>query len=205
VRCFRGLLCFFGCFGCFFGFFSFFINFSDPEKTGVGEDVWAYDDRTDSYSSGDILGVGGGILAPSTGGFPHFWEVVSLDPQLTRLQQGSGQDSAYDVSRVRWVGGYLSGILFSSVSSECGEPSTVGSRGKGKVHGDGLDDSGGSGGGRGSGAAACLPWLVLFLFKDMQSTLQSGVWRWRYSLGRDHHHGAVHTNLEKFQLINALW
>jgi len=49
----------------------------------------------------------------------------------------------------------------------------MGSRGKGKVHGDGLDDLGGSGGGRGSGAVACLPWLVLFLFKDMQSTVQS--------------------------------
>jgi len=80
VRCFCGLLRFFSCFGGFFGLFSFFVNFSDPEETGVGEDMWAYDDRTDSYSSGDILGVGGGILAPSTGGFPYFWEVVSLDP-----------------------------------------------------------------------------------------------------------------------------
>jgi len=78
--CFCCLLCLFGGFGGFFGLFNFFINFSDPEETGVGEDVWTYDDGTDSYSSGDILGVGRAILAATTSGFPYFWEVVSLDP-----------------------------------------------------------------------------------------------------------------------------
>ena len=61
-------------------------------------------------------------------------------------------------------------MLFSSVASGLEESSTVGSRGNGRVHGDGLDVSGGSGVTRGSGAVACLPWLVLFLFKDIQST-----------------------------------
>lgn len=50
-----------------------------------------------------------------------------------------------------------------SVSGWDGESSTVGRRGNGCVHGGGLGDFGGSGGGGG----ACLPWLVLFLFSDI--------------------------------------
>lgn len=77
--CLCSLLCLFSSFLCLFSFFSFFIDFADPEKAGVGKDMRTYNDGTDSYPGGDVLG-GSGVFAASTGRFPDFWEVVSLDP-----------------------------------------------------------------------------------------------------------------------------
>jgi hypothetical protein len=71
---------FFGCFCRLFRLFSFFIDFSDPEEAGVGEDVRAYDDGTDSYSGGDVLRGLRRVFAASTSWLPDFWEMVSLDP-----------------------------------------------------------------------------------------------------------------------------
>ena len=67
-------------FSCLFSFFSFLIDFADKKEASVGEDVWAYDDGTDSETGCYVLGGWRGIFASSTSGFPDFGEVVALYP-----------------------------------------------------------------------------------------------------------------------------
>jgi hypothetical protein len=52
------------------------------------------------------------------------------------------------------------------------ESSTVGRRGKGSVHGGGVEVLGVFAAGEELRTAACLLWLVLFLLADMQSAQQ---------------------------------
>jgi hypothetical protein len=60
--------------------FCLFIDFADRKEAGVGEDVWAYDNGTDSETSGYVLGCWRGVFASSTSGFPDFGEMEALHP-----------------------------------------------------------------------------------------------------------------------------